>query len=60
MYFHSVARPLVLAVLDLSTHFRSYSPCHPGIGNLPHSWHYFYVQVMRWSLESHEDARYYQ
>ena len=61
MYFHWfwLARALVLPVLDLSAHFDTYYPCHPGIGNLPYSWHCFYMLVKRWSLESQEDARYY-
>ena len=45
--------------LNLSTHFRTYYPCHPGIGNLPFSWHCFNRLVTRWFSESQEDARYY-
>ena len=27
----------------------TYSPCHPGFGNLPYSWHCFCMLVKRWS-----------
>ena len=52
---------VLLAVLSSSSPSFCYVrrfPCHHRNGNLHFSWHCFYMQVKRWSLESQKDVRY--